>query len=217
MKRDGCAGFALVEMLASLVILGMISVLILSGIGSGRRVWESLDLAAAGGEGVSSAQAVLRDRLEHVFPATRFDADAPYTDFTGETNTVEFLAPPVLSHAPDALRRFQLSLTPAGDLILASASDVAADPERPVLQTMVLAHGVRGLELSYFGVAAPDRTPRWRERWEMQAAPPQLVRVRIAFAPQDRRAWPDLVVHPAATIDAQCVLNAATGRCGARA
>jgi len=217
MSRRRDAGFSLVEMLVSLAILAMVSLMVLSGVGTGRRVWETLDARAAEGEGVSSAQGLLRARLERAFPSTRFDASTPYADFSGEEKTVEFLAPADEAHGPDALRRYTLGLTPAGELVLRSASDLAADPQHPAVQSVVLLRGVRNLELGYFGPTLVDSAPRWRGLWDSQPTPPELVRIRLAFAPGDRRVWPDLIVHPAATIDSGCVLNAATGRCGGRA
>jgi general secretion pathway protein J len=44
---------------------------------------------------------------------------------------------------------------------------------------------------------------------------PSLVRIRLEFA-RDQARWPDLVVHPLADIDSECLLVAETGRCRAR-
>jgi hypothetical protein len=33
----------------------------------------------------------------------------------------------------------------------------------------------------------------------------------------DPRVWPELIVHPAATVDSLCVIDAATGDCRGRA
>ena len=54
-----------------------------------------------------------------------------------------------------------------------------------------LLNGVARLELAYFGPAG-NLPPAWRSSW---AAPslPELVRLRIVFAPGDPRRWADIV------------------------
>ena len=46
----GSAGFALVEALASLVIVGMIGLLLVAGATTGRRTWERIDSRQARGD-----------------------------------------------------------------------------------------------------------------------------------------------------------------------
>jgi general secretion pathway protein J len=209
-------GFALAELLVTLVVLGMIGALIVTGVGTGRRVWQHLDVASAAAESVDNAQTALRNRLERAFPATRYDASAPYSDFAGATATMSFLAPDSDAHRPGALRRYALTLAVNGDLVLSSTSDLAAgDP--PPHDDLILIHGVQGIDLAYFGVAPPDNVPRWRFNWEKRPTPPELVRVRVQFAQGDRRWWPDLIVHPYATVDSVCTLEMSNHRCRGRA
>jgi hypothetical protein len=69
----------------------MVSVMMLSGITAGRRVWERADIANAQGESISGAQILLRERLERAYPATRYDKIPTYADFFGIENGVSFL------------------------------------------------------------------------------------------------------------------------------
>jgi general secretion pathway protein J len=213
---DREAGFTIVELLVSLLILGMLILMIIMGLGTGRRVWERMDQSALSIETIEGAQTLLRDRIERTYGATRFDSATPYADFRGLPNRISFLAPPPEVNRPQALRRYDLSLDGNGNLLLSSWSDVAADPDRPAITSVVVLRGVQGMDVAYFGTAAPDLTPRWRPTWDHQAAPPRLVRVRLAFAPGDRREWPDMIVKPAADVDIRCILDIATGRCGGR-
>jgi prepilin-type N-terminal cleavage/methylation domain-containing protein len=213
-ERD--RGFTIIELLVSLVILSMLTLMIITGLGSGRRVWERMDQNALALETVEGAQTLLRDRIERTYGATRYDTAAPYADFRGLSNRLNFLAPPPEVARPQALRRYDLSLGAAGDLILSSWSDVAADPDHPAITSVVVLRGVQAMDIAYFGVAPPDNTPRWRPAWIEQPAPPRLVRVRLAFASGDHREWPDMIVKPAADVDIRCILDIATGRCGGR-
>jgi general secretion pathway protein J len=209
------AGYTLVELLASLVIIGMVSMMMLSGITAGRRVWERADIANAQGESISGAQMLLRQRVERAFPATRYDKIPTYADFFGAANGVSFLSPPRDIHAPSGLIRYTLALAPNGDLVLSALSDLAIDPKAPG-DPLVLLHNVQQLDIAYFGVAPPDKVPAWHEQWQFQATLPLLMRVRVQFPPEDTRAWPDLLIKPITTVDSMCVLTVMTGKCRGR-
>lgn len=213
-KRAGDAGFALVEALASLLIVGMISLLLMQGLDTGRRVWERIDTRSAAGEAVDGAQGALRDRIEQTFLATLYDQNPPYVDIDGQAGSLQFLAPPPQAGRPAPLRRYRLGLTTAGDLLLSSVSDVASEGSA-VVTNQVLLHRVRALDIAYFGPGS-DHIRRWRQSWQAQPDAPELVRVRVTFDPGDPRAWPDLIIRPRATIDAGCTLNFTNGRCKGR-
>jgi len=213
--KSASAGFALVQLLASLVILGMLSLLVVQGLAVGRRVWERVDAHAASAQSLSSAQNDLRDRLEHAFARTDYQSSPPYVDFGGDETSADFLAPPADSGRPAALRHYILAVTAGGDLTLTSQSDLASDT-RADRQDQVLLRGVQQLDLAYFGPAGADPVARWRSRWRQQPGLPRLIRVRLAFRAGDPRQWPDLIVAPAATIDSECVLDVALHRCRGR-
>lgn len=210
------AGYALVEMLATLIIVAMTSAMMVEGLGHARRVWDHVDAANTMGDAIAGAQLTLRERLERIFPATRYDKIPSYADFDGVADKMMFLSSPRDVGAPSALRRYQLAVASNGDLVLSSVSDVAADPTRPS-ESLVLLHNVQGLDIAYFGVAPPDNRPSWRFAWEQRPGPPQLIRIRLQFAPQDPRVWPELLVKPFATVDSMCVLMVTTKTCRGRA
>jgi general secretion pathway protein J len=210
MRRGPEAGFALIEALASLVLVGLISVLLIDGVGAGTRVWERLDARAAGGESVDSAQSLLRDRVERLYPAARYDEPRAYVDFGGSGGQLAFLAPPPQAAGPAPLRRYQLGLTSSGDLVLDAEPQIGSSGAR---SEIVLLRGVRVLAIDYFGAAPADPVRRWRSDWNHRARPPEVVRVRVAFAAGDRRQWPDLIMRPGASVGADCSYNPAGGGC----
>jgi general secretion pathway protein J len=213
--RSREAGYTLVELLASLIILAMVSVMMLQGITTGRRVWERVDIANARGETISGAQMLLRSRLERAYPATRYDKIPTYADFFGAANGVNFLSPARDIHAPSGLVRYTLALAPNGDLVLAALSDLAIDPQAAG-EPLVLLHNVQQLDIGYFGVVPPDKDPAWHDQWQLRPTLPLLMRVRVQFPPEDTRAWPDLLIKPFATVDSMCVLTVMTGKCRGR-
>jgi len=208
------AGYTIAEMLVSLLIFGMISAMMISGVAMGKRVWERTDAGNEAAEQVAGAQLLLRQRLEHVYPVTIFEAMPPTTDFDGESTTMIFTAPPRAAQSPSALRHYKLWLSPQGDVLLSSVSTVASNPI-VADENLVLLSGVQAMDIAYFG---PDSggVPGWQLRWVKQQQLPKLLRVHIAFEPADRRTWPDLLVRPRTTTDSQCVFNPANGRCRGR-
>lgn len=212
--REG--GYTLVEMLASLIIVGLAGAMMLSGITTGRRVWERADTANAIGETISGTQMLLRERIERAYPATRYDKIPTYADFFGAENSVNFLSSPRDLQGPQALQRYTLGLAANGDLVLNDLSDVAADPKAPGTP-LVLLHNVQQLDIAYYGVVPPDKVPAWHDQWQGRPALPLLMRVRVQFPPDDPRGWPDLLIKPFATVDTMCVLTVMTGKCRGRA
>jgi len=211
MRGDG--GYSLVEVLAALILLGTTFVFLASGIGTSRRVWERLDAKSDAVSSVVAAQALVRHRIEQAFPQTRFDASTPYVDFHGEANSLEFLSPATNAQGLQALRRYALSLSPGGEVVLTSVSDTLP-AGAPPQERRVLLSGVSAMVLSYWG-RRPDKTSGWMQSWTSQAVLPSLVRLDVQFS--DGRYWPALMVHPAATVDSLCVLEIGRGRCRGRA
>jgi general secretion pathway protein J len=206
-------GFSLVEALASLVVVGMIGLMLVEGVTTGRRVWERIDTREAHGEVLDAAQTTLRDRIEQIYPATLYDKSPPYIDFQGTAEQMTFLANPPVSERPAAIRRYTLALDTATNLVLSSRSDVSN--EAPVTGQILLS-GVRQLDMAYFGAGQPDFIRRWRSAWTDESSLPEVVRVRLTFEPGDERQWPDVIIRPRVTIDTACMLNPITHHCKGR-
>lgn len=203
-KARGSPGFALIETLASLVVIGMISLMIVEGVGMGQRVWDRLDQHEAGGEAVDAAQALLRDRLEQIYPEPDLQGSIPPNlDFAGLAQSVAFVANPPLAERPSGLRRYTLSVNGKSQLVLTSVSAVGRESVPPV--TQILLDHVRSVDLAYFlAGGGPTSTGSWGREWGEQPQLPVAIRVQLTFEPQDPRHWPDLIVRPWATIDAAC-------------
>ena len=208
-------GFALVEALASLVIVAMMGLLLVAGLTTGRRVWDRLDTREAAGETLDAAQSLVRDRLEQAYPQTLYDENPPYVDFQGRAQSVVFLANPPAAQRPAPLRRYTLDVDTGGRLVLSSVSDVGPVERQPVKRETLLS-GVRQIDLAYFGPAQPDFQHRWRPIWRDNTLLPELVRLRLTFEPNDPRHWADLIVRPRTTIDSACLLNTISHRCKGR-
>ena len=212
-RTSSSAGFTLVEALASLAVLAMLGVLLLEGTQFARRTLERP--ASGAGASVEAAETLLRNRLQRAFPYAHPNSGFPTVDFDGYADRLQFYGPPPDAAAPDALQHYALSLSPGGVLQLSMVSDLANDPAQST-HAIPLLSDVASVDLAYFGALPTEAQPQWRAVWRQQPNLPRLVRVRVAFAPGDRRVWPDLIVAPAATLDSQCQIEVNTGQCRGR-
>lgn len=204
------AGFTLVEALVSLALVGMAGVLVVAGLGGVQQVWTRAHSHSRGVEAVETAQTRLRSRLEQTVPATRYDG-GPHTDFDGQSATMTFIAPPGESFGPGGPRRYTLSLSAAGQLLLSSLPDGNANAAAGRRDEPLLA-GVQSLDLAYWN----GGTHAWSNVWHAHPAPPQLVRIRLRFPPNDRRWWPDLVIRLRADLDTDCLIEGSGEKCRGR-
>lgn len=209
------AGFTLVEMLVSLMVLSMTASMVAAGLGGGVHLWQRDSSRQQALEDVESAQASLRIRIERAVPATRYDGRAPYADFSGASDSVRFLSPPAETYGLGALRRNTLQLTADGTLMLSSTNDLWRNAPSTIREE-VLMRGVQSVDIAYFGALPDGNSRQWQSLWQHRAKPPLLVRVRVRFPPGDTRWWPDLIVAPWSTIDLDCDQDIATGRCRGR-
>lgn len=215
MRRTSEAGFTLLELLVSLAILGLMAATLLSGLVTGRRVWERVETRTGESEEVAAAQNALRDMIETIYPRGSFDGSRPHVEFAGDARGFSFQGAPARAQGPSYPWLHRIGLSQAGALTLYAANPLSVSPGREATARPLIGE-VTGVEFAYFGPTDFDPRPRWRDRWRDQSALPEAVRVRLSFRPSDRRFWPDLVAQPAATIDTFCVNDATIGRCRGR-
>ncbi len=211
-------GFTLVELLVGLALMGLTAAMLLAGLGSTRVMAERAKRQVATGESIVTAQTILRDRVENMVASTRFDTLQPVVDVRGSGSIVSFFAPAAPAERPASVARYRLLRSAPGDVVLYAVTDLhdRVDPYKPGeagWTPTVLLTGVEALELGYFGAAPPDNQPRWRSEWVERAQPPELIRVRVRFRAGDSRAWPELIIRPAATVNSSCRIDEFTGRC----
>ncbi len=212
------AGFTLIELLVSLVIVAVLAGMVLAGAQLGFQTAAQARARGVGNASIITSQTVLRDRIEALVPNTRFEFTRPIADIRGEGTIISFFAPAPPADRPASLMRYRLIRSAEGELVLYSLPDTTSgvDPYAPGQAgwaAQVLLTNVERLELAYFGTLPGEARRDWRDRWIERGAPPELVRVRVAFFAGDRRQWPDLIIRPAPTVNAACTLDPGTGTC----
>jgi len=99
--------------------------------------------------------------------------------------------------SPDTGRtRFTLELV-EGRLMLRwtpHRHELTTAPEPEPIETELI-HGVESVEFAYWGSPSPGQPAGWQAQWDNFDIP-GLIRVRLAFAKDDRRRWPDLITAP---------------------
>jgi general secretion pathway protein J len=212
------AGFTLVELLAAIGLLSLLSVILVGSLHFGLKAWERGKMHADRVDHVALVQNFLRGAIEDAYPFFTVGVSSQgHVEFEGTVDSLR-----VLSSTSRALAtggRSRLSLIVARDR---QRSDliVVTTPEQTngTIGTAkkVLLANVQSVELSYFGKVRSEREAAWREQWMQETHLPQLVRVRVSFLPGDSRVWPALVIAPRIGADVGCVYDPLTKQCRGR-
>jgi general secretion pathway protein J len=205
------AGYSLIELLVVLALMGLIAVAIAGGMRTGTAVWQRTEAAVEGGEVARGGHAVLRTLLSHIYPRRRDATQAEeLTTFTGNRGRMEFVAVAPSSLSAPGLVRVALTAAHAGNstsLSLSYRAEQGPNDER----SDVLLSGAREITFAYAQLSDSDIV--WRDDWQGQAAPPTLIRIRVAFPPGRGLNWPDLIVRPLIDKDAACIYDPVSFDC----
>lgn len=185
----------LVELLVGLALLGMISVLALSALQGGVRLWHGAEARAAAIARVDSVHASLRRLLEDAAPLR--DADGATAALAGEATHLRWVARAPAASLPPGLYVLELALADGALRLGWRAHDPKLPlAEQPPAETLPLLDGIAAGALGYFG---PDTG--WQPGWGGAPRLPRLVRLDLVPAPASRWRWPPLVIPLGATVD----------------
>ena len=185
-------GFALVEILVALAVLGLVVLGLGQGLRFGLQAWSRAAEISDAGEEMEAVDRILRHLIARMDPGTQ-TRPAPFAAGPGRLAFVSSLpAPP---GQPERRVEAMLSLDEGrrGLLVLRWRPYLHARPLRPQpFAEAGLLRGVSGIEFAFWNQAGGGG---WSAGWSGIGLPP-LVRVRLAFAPPGRRHWPDIVAAP---------------------
>lgn len=193
------SGFTLVELLVTVTLIGAISVALFGGLRFGTRAWESGTERSERFAQVEIGQSLLRRQLEQALVQQNAEGDGT---FVGENDRLTFTAPAPSQFGLGGIYRFDLSLerrAGQNDLVLRwqlYRPDEDTAPFDPTIEQRTLIEKVEEVEFAYFGSRRGRNTPRWHSNWVEEEVPPGLVTVRLEFARNDPRRWPEFSAAP---------------------
>lgn len=192
------AGFTLLEVLASLVLLALLLVGVYSGIRTASDSVRSGTASIERVDQVRSAEGFLRRELAQALIepiAHNEKGEAIY--FAGSAHEMRYVAPlpGYLGKLGPQLQQLQLVDDGKGEMRLELSLAVLppdGQPPRPLGDTQVLLDHIKSGSFAYRGVDGQGQTVPWSETWADGRVLPQLVRIQLQ--PAGRQDWPQLDV-----------------------
>jgi len=209
------AGFTLLELMVTLTLLSLLSLLLFGGLRLGARAWDHSEARGAGMDELHVVQNLLRREIEQAYPYyVTTDPVHPTVDFSGTASEIDLLAPAPQAMAAPGRARIAVTALRDGSLAMRARSELS-DSRRDGWSETLLS-GLAGVRFSYFGTDDPRIAPTWRDHWTGAKTLPRLVRIDVRFAKGDGRMWPDFIVAPRIEADANCVYDYTTQHCTGR-
>ena len=215
-------GFTLVEIVLAIMLLGIMMLLLYSGLTFALRGWDS---AGTRGQLVTDrrlGENFLRREVMEVFPMRWTDPFVYKIAFSGEAKRLRFVSsrPPGATLGGLALVSVEMETDPRthhGRLVMRRAMpDEAANDFSPldhVDERTVLVEDVADASFSYFGAETEFAEPKWEDNWTFQKLP-FLVRLRLTGT--DGVPLPEMILRVALGEEAGCLENAFQRVCRAR-
>lgn len=189
---DPGAGFTVIELLVSLMILAMIVSLMPDALRLGRRVWEN-DEAFERHAAIASFQRAAEQRLAEAMPIFSSGAAlARRIDFEGAADRVSFVAPASSGPAGGGAYRFELGLTDNRAPALRQSLQRPAG-ESGVSTVYAAPASVAALAFHYFGAPRPNEPAQWMDQWPRQDALPSLIEMTIVTDGPTHRIYHSVV------------------------
>jgi general secretion pathway protein J len=209
--RDGMAGFTLLELLVTMSILGLLTMVMFGGMRFGVQVWArtGTDLTAA--NAARKAEEAIQADLSRAYPLYSSSGTTAQIAFDGMAHSIHYLAP---SHAePGALEAVVLEAV--GDdktqqLVRTARIELSRTGDA---HSKVLLTHLNNVAFSYFGTSRDGGKPIWSDAWRNKTRLPQLIRVVIEMGDATTQSF---VVAPRLAADAGCVFDALTKNCRGR-
>ena len=182
------AGFTLIEVLVSLILLTLVLALLAGGVRFARGTWE----AAARLEeqtGSEIAEAFIAARLgEAMALYEQHTAGTVRVVFRGTADALSFVAPAPNGPAGAALYRYALEVAlgagPGRRTLLVKLAPYQAKQAETAaewaVQQHVLVRNLKSVAFRYFGRARLDAEPAWHTAWTRADATPNLVEMTVA-------------------------------------
>ncbi|MFA5949756.1 MAG: prepilin-type N-terminal cleavage/methylation domain-containing protein [Hyphomicrobium sp.] len=181
------AGFSLLEVLVSLVLIALIVCMMPGTVRLAHRALQIAD----GLERISSDAAALdlvERRLSEAMPIYEHSADGLLAvAFKGDAHSLTFVAPMVTETAESGLYLFAFGALPTADnneAIALSWQPFRAKPDPrerpPSVEQRILVRRIRDFSLRYLGAGSPDKDADWLDTWKQSDGLPTLIEINYS-------------------------------------
>lgn len=217
------AGFTLLELLVSLILLGLIVTLGQGGVRLGARTWETVGSQAEATGQSQMIRAFLLRELAQATPLLVLRPDGSRKlAYDGDSESLTFVAPLAAHFGLGGLQRMRLAIVDdfgAPDrgkrLILTrrpyhADDDFVADSDLD--EEHILLDGITDASFAYREDAA-DGIGGWSGEWRGRDALPPVVRLRLDFGDGRGADWPDLLASRRITADPGCLIPVGAPGC----
>jgi general secretion pathway protein J len=201
-------------MVVALAIVALIAVVLFEGLRFGQRAHEKVIDRGGASWQVFASQRLVRSLLESAYPREPAASETvPVYGLEGDQKKVSLLAAAPLAAGGVGLQRYDIeprsNQQGTTDVVIQWRSDLATT-ERAAEE--VLIEDVAAVRWSYQGGDGVVESS-WLGQWQGRQHLPRLVRLQVRFAANDPRRWPDLVMSPRITDDANCLFDVVAQRC----
>lgn len=183
------AGFTLIEVIVGLALAGLVSLIMMHGIGLAALGLDRLSQHAERLDERRGLEMLMRRALGTAIATSPADGEP---GFVGQATSVSFLS--VVEDGGPGLYRIKLALDitqPVGAVTLTRRLAVLSAAARR--DESVLVRRARRFDIAYFGATSPAEKPTWHPDWTGIAYLPQLVRIMLDTG--DGREQPPVILR----------------------
>lgn len=207
------AGFTLIEAMVALALIALLGVVMFEGVRFGQLTYAKVVRQGGVAWSLFSSQQLLRRVLESAYPQESLGSGA--YGLQGQSDALTVTAAAVQA-AGGGLLRYRMFVRRESDgsnaFVISWQPQRAGDAGEMSTAQEILVDRIAALEWSYGSTDAAG-TFTWHDSWQQTQSLPSLIRLRVRFAPEDARRWPDLIIAPRITDDANCAFDVTAQRC----
>lgn len=218
------AGYSLLEVLVSLVILSITTAMLLPSFQLLARPLNQTKSSAFAHEETRSVQQFLNNQLERLYPQPHETKANTYRfeGFDDELTYVSEIPEPwsaggralitLYTEQTDGQKALKIAWRPLHSIARHSGQNLKHDDKA---MNAVLLDNIKFVKFEYYDDDLTGSVPGWVSRWTEVKRLPPIIRLSIEFEDADRK-WPPLVVAPKIDREASCVFDRATQNCRER-
>lgn len=209
-------GFTLLEVLIGMSIMSVMMLLLFASLRVCVQNWNAGEKKIAQVSQAATVQTFLYNKLQTVLPLDVDTEDGKQFSFSGDINTLEFVAAMPASAARLGLQIFKLSLIPSknnqGKELMVDIKPFFGQSDETSWkeEQVVILKNVQRLHFAYFNADDTKDDAGWQKEWLDKFELPDLISVDIEL--MNGELWPQIVVE--LKVDDVAAGGAAVGKRG---